>query len=309
MTDFNLIKIDGKPIEKLLDVVSNAIGTVYKPRAIRKEADAKAYELKVISRAKAEALVESKEIKAEYFNRIEKRITYQQLTKQQNIDNVVDIAVEQLSYEDTVSDKEVNKDWATRFFNIAEDISDEEMQYLWGKILAGEVKQPSSYSLRTLDILRNLTVDEAKMFTKLAELALYNPGEKNCFVFNNTDFFKSHLQIGVMNILRLSEAGLLYNEHDLNISFKYNESSGSIIIYGDKGIGITKEKDAPASNLQIFSFTQSGTELTKLVTPNYNEGYIKEIAKVLKNNGTTVKLGDIEKLDEDNFKLVNEEVL
>lgn len=30
MTDFNLIKLDGKPIEKLLDVVSNAIGTVYK---------------------------------------------------------------------------------------------------------------------------------------------------------------------------------------------------------------------------------------------------------------------------------------
>lgn len=309
MTDFNLIKINGKPLEKLLDVVSNAIGTVCKPRAIRKEADAKAYELKVISRAKAEALVESKEIEAEYFNRIEKRITYQQLTKQQNIDNVVDIAVEQLSYEDTVSDKEVNKDWATRFFNIAEDISDEEMQYLWGKILANEVKQPSSYSLRTLDILRNLTVDEAKMFAKMAELALYNPGEKNCFVFNNTDFFESNLQIGVMNILRLSEAGLLYNEHDLNISFKYNESSGSIIIYGDKGIGITIEKDAPESNLQVFSFTQSGTELTKLVTPNYNEVYINEIAKALKNNGTTVSLGNIEKIDEDNFKLVNEEVL
>lgn len=309
MTDFNLIKINGKPLEKLLDVVSNAIGTVCKPRAIRKEADAKAYELKVISRAKAEALVESKEIEAEYFNRIEKRITYQQLTKQQNIDNVVDIAVEQLSYEDTVSDKEVNKDWATRFFNIAEDISDEEMQYLWGKILANEVKQPSSYSLRTLDILRSLTVDEAKMFAKMAELALYNPGEKNCFVFNNTDFFESNLQIGVMNILRLSEAGLLYNEHDLNISFKYNESSGSIIIYGDKGIGITIEKDAPESNLQVFSFTQSGTELTKLVTPNYNEVYINEIAKALKNNGTTVSLGNIEKIDEDNFKLVNEEVL
>ena len=112
-----------------------------------------------------------------------------------------------------------------------------------------------------------------------------------------------------MNILRLSEAGLIYNDHDLNINFKYNETFSSIIIYADKGIGITKEKDAPESNLQVFSFTQSGTELTKLVTPNYNEVYINEIAKALKNNGTTVSLGDIEKIDEDNFKLVNEEVL
>lgn len=309
MTGFNLIKFDGKPIEKLLDVVSNAIGTAYKPRAIRREADAKAYALKVISRAKAEALVESKEIEAEYYNRIEKRLTYQQLSKQQNIDNVVDIAIEQLSHEEAVSDKEVNKDWTTRFFNIVEDISDEEMQYLWGKILAGEVKQPNSYSLRTLDILRNLTTDEANMFTKLAELALYNPGEKNCFVFMNIGFLESHLQISTMNILRLSEAGLLYNDHNLSIKFEYTESSGSIIIYGDKGIGISKEVNAPESSMQIFSFTQSGTELTKLIASNYNEDYIKEIAKVLKNKGTTVSLGDIEKIDEDNFKLVNEEVL
>ena len=143
----------------------------------------------------------------------------------------------------------------------------------------------------------------------MAELALYNPGEKNCFVFGNTDFIESHLQIDVMNILRLSEAGLIYNDHDLNINFKYNETFSSIIIYADKGIGITKEKDAPESNLQVFSFTQSGTELTKLVALNYNEVYIKEIAKALKDNGTTVSLGDIEKIDEDNFKLVNEEVL
>jgi hypothetical protein len=31
------------------------------------------------------------------------------------------------------------------------------MQALWGKILAGEIKQSKSYSLQTLEIIRNLS--------------------------------------------------------------------------------------------------------------------------------------------------------
>ncbi len=58
----SLIKIDGKPFEKLIEVVSNGIGTLYRPRAIRKEADAKAYEIKVVEKAKAEAIVEGRTI-------------------------------------------------------------------------------------------------------------------------------------------------------------------------------------------------------------------------------------------------------
>ena len=33
------INIDGKPLEKLIEVVSNGIGTLYRPRKIRKEAE------------------------------------------------------------------------------------------------------------------------------------------------------------------------------------------------------------------------------------------------------------------------------
>lgn len=49
----------GKPVEKLLELIGSAIGTVYKPKAIRNEADAKAYEIRVIENAKALAKAES----------------------------------------------------------------------------------------------------------------------------------------------------------------------------------------------------------------------------------------------------------
>ena len=55
-----IINIDGKPLEKLIEVVSNGIGILYRPRKIRKEADAQAYAIKVQENAKAMAGAEAK---------------------------------------------------------------------------------------------------------------------------------------------------------------------------------------------------------------------------------------------------------
>ena len=40
------------------------------------------------------------------------------------------------------------------------------MREIWGRVLAGEVKRPKSYSLRTMEILRNLAKEEAALFVK-----------------------------------------------------------------------------------------------------------------------------------------------
>lgn len=50
MEDFNIVKIDGKPIEKLIEVVSNAIGTLYEPRQLVRiaRAEAEAERIKAI---------------------------------------------------------------------------------------------------------------------------------------------------------------------------------------------------------------------------------------------------------------------
>lgn len=48
----NLIKISGKPLENLLDIISKGIDTLYRPLSIREEADAKAYEIVAVEKAK-----------------------------------------------------------------------------------------------------------------------------------------------------------------------------------------------------------------------------------------------------------------
>ena len=74
--------------------------------------------------------------------------------------------------EKEIADESPDDDWINRFFSSAQEVSSDDMQTLWGRILAGEVKQPGSYSLRTLDFLRNLTASEAKAFEELGRYAL-----------------------------------------------------------------------------------------------------------------------------------------
>ena len=160
------------PAEKLIEAVSGAIGKAYEPKHIRKMADAKAYELKVISdtvrnNSDVPIVYDSAGVSIDTSNfeeiakRASSRLAYQEITKQQNIEAVADNAYEELENVENVSSEPVNPDWMFRFFNSVENISNKDMQKIWGHILAGEIKQPNTYSFRTLEKLKNMTQQEA----------------------------------------------------------------------------------------------------------------------------------------------------
>jgi hypothetical protein len=208
------------PIDKLIDIVSNSVGKISKPYFDRKDVDTKAYEIEKLAEARAKEMkiistavkenflltggIEYKEeklvisspkelpvenqqhilINPPLEDRTQERLNFQEAKKQINIENVTAFAAEELKNEAPVTDEPLDEDWTTRFFRIAEDISSEEMQTLWGKILAGEIKQPKSYSLRTLELIRNLSKNEADIFMKVANFAIKI--ENANFLFNNT---------------------------------------------------------------------------------------------------------------------------
>lgn len=71
-----------------------------------------------------------------------------------------------------VPDVEPDMAWTSSYSEAAQDISDEDMQEMWARILAGEVEKPGSTSVRTLAILRNLDQSTAKSFRRLCSLAV-----------------------------------------------------------------------------------------------------------------------------------------
>ena len=156
------------PAEKLIEAVSGAIGKAYEPRHVRKMADAKAYELKLIAdtvrnNSDVPIVYDSTGVSIDTSNyeeiakRASYRLAFQEITKQQNIEAVVDRAYDELSGEESANSEPVSQDWMSRFFNSVEDISNEKMQEIWGHILAGEIRSPNTYTYRTLECLKNIT--------------------------------------------------------------------------------------------------------------------------------------------------------
>lgn len=267
-----------KPVEKLIEVVSQGIGTLYKPRAIRNEAKAQA-DAKIIL-AEAEAKIEG------FKNLGLDRIVYREQQRTNNIDNVIDFAYNELG-DDDVSNENIDKDWSTRFFNIVADISNEEMQAIWGKILAEEIKRPKTHSLRLLEVLKNITKEEAEIFVKLSQYAINND-----YVLRDFDYLESQgILFKHLNLMK--ELALINMDNNLVYRYKENNTNNikmDIFIFSD--IFLVSERPPYSDKLEIpiIGFTSIGQQLLKIVSfGNKNidlENYIKSIANTIKSNGS-----------------------
>ena len=71
-----------------------------------------------------------------------------------------------------VPDVEPDMAWTSSFSEAAQDISDEDMQEMWARVLAGEVEKPGSTSLKALAVLRELDQATARLFRRLCSMAL-----------------------------------------------------------------------------------------------------------------------------------------
>lgn len=68
--------------------------------------------------------------------------------------------------------KDIDLDFLDDWQDKAERTNSDYMRTLWGRILKGELQQPGKYPRRILGILRNLTMEEAELFTKVARYAV-----------------------------------------------------------------------------------------------------------------------------------------
>ena len=295
----SLIKIEGKPLEKLIDVVSNAVGGLLKPwQTVREaKAQAKSDSIIAIEQAKTKAIIEGDAETAQYLDTINERLVKKEKRRQKNIEEVVSTAGKILEAEKDVSKEPVNPDWAIRFFDIVQDISDNEMQLLWGQILAGEIKQPQSYSLRTLETLRNMTKEEAELFQKVAQFVLV---QREAFLFTSDNVMEK-FGVNYSNIAKLIEVGLIQPGEFVTKNYSSNSTKNVKhgIIYGNIVIIIEQKANSPKISVPIKLLTTSGKELVKLIIIRPNVDYIKELARTIKKDNVKVGYAKIVSINTD----------
>ena len=152
-----------KPADTLIKKISNAVGILYEPCHIRKVAEAKANA--ALTEAKSEIEI------TDLHKRAAQRWIEEEAQRQKNMENITDKALPQLN--ENAKPDSVDNDWIVNFFDKCRIVSDDEMQGLWSRVLAGEANAPGTYSKRTVNSLSDLDKTEAALFTKLCGFGLY----------------------------------------------------------------------------------------------------------------------------------------
>lgn len=157
----SLIHLDlgemSKPADTLIKKVSNAVGGVFAPWQIKRvaKAETEAALIKAQSEIKVTAL----------HRRATHRFIEEEAQHQKNMEDITAKALPQLN--ENAKPDSVDNDWIVNFFDKCRIVSDNEMQGLWSRVLAGEANVPGTYSKRTVNFVSDLDKTEAELFAKL----------------------------------------------------------------------------------------------------------------------------------------------
>ena len=141
----------------LIEKISNAIGGICEPYQIKRVAKAEVEAS--IFKACGENLITDLERRA-VFHRIEEDAKHQK--------NIEDIIIKALpNLKEDAKPENIENDWITNFFSKSRLVSDEQMQTVWARVLAGEANSPGKFSKRTVNFLDSLDKKEAELFNSL----------------------------------------------------------------------------------------------------------------------------------------------
>lgn len=295
MVDVNL-KVPA--LEKLADYAASGIGAVAGPMLAtwkaRQEAKAKligveaeADSLRMIAGAQADArraLVAPDETGGGTLDigpdGIAQRIEFQEKKRQANIASVVQGAAAELDGKE-VRDHEPDPDWTARFFQDVQEVSSEDLQKIWAKILAGEVETPGRTSLRTLSILRNMTQNDANIFSEIMPYHIDG--------FTHVKFYiESSGDARGMSLAHFEELGFFFS-NNVAYSLELDETGKKVMECCNRAIVIFGRPGHKSVIDGVRIINKMGRELIKLHDVDVNDQYLRQFSRLLALHRCKVK--------------------
>jgi hypothetical protein len=313
------------PGEKLViklweTVAEKGIGSLFKPWQIRREGrasiDLKREELLAIAQAENDAekirrgeiklitsrgvpaLIESKTIEVTKLpdNRLidlevsaSSGIISETIRKESNVTRALLHAEQVLETDDQPApQKDIDDDWLFRWRDNASEVSSDELRSIWGKVLAGEVKAPGSYSLRTLEFLRNLSKEEAEAIAKLSRFVI------DGLIFRGSDNFLENEGINFDFLLKMQDLGVIsgVESRGLNYDLITAEPGRFIQILPSNSMCLVARSANAAKiiSMPAYKLTLIGLQVLRLGEFEPHIGYLKLIGAHLKSQGVSVTL-------------------
>ncbi|MFC2129839.1 DUF2806 domain-containing protein [Bacteroidota bacterium] len=287
-------------VDKLSDIVKNSLGYIFEPgmktRLLKAEArgEVKAEIEKVKGIESLGKTYESLPIKEEYkkhlYSQSLKRIGFTLIKEQENINDVLEGAFKELEGEQA-SDEVVDEDWINSFFSHAKNISNEEMQIIWSKILASEIVNPSSYSLITLNVLKSIDKRIANIFMNVARYVVQTP---NSAIVPSKIYDRSKKPFAFSDIIELDSVGLLNQSTSTFLNFNRSVNPLSLYFLNNKKVIIVQPTLINQFKINGYILSKAGRELINLLQIECDDSFINQFISFLykKNKVFDILLAD-----------------
>jgi hypothetical protein len=188
-----------------------------------------------------------------------------------------------------VPDGTINDDWLFRWREYAGATSADELRTLWGRLLAGEVKVPGAFALRTLEFLRNLSAADARLIERASRFVL-----DGAISNSHTPLFERE-GLSFSALLELQEMGFLAGTEAIGgISKTYKSLRPdrfiSLVRSHGKAILVEHEDSSRSFSFSAFVVTTVGRQVLSLGTFEPHEHYLEEVGREIKNQGFSVSV-------------------
>lgn len=260
---------------------------------------------------------EFEKIKACTFNEViqnllaEGKMTYTEFYKAKNFLSIAKKADEFYS-KSSNSKKTTNEydfDWFINFYESVGNVSNEKMQEIWAKMLSEEAKYPSSFSIKTIDILKNMNKNDAVLFDKICKYSIVDLNN-NCFV-PRYDEYTEAVGIRYSEIMQLYELGLLYINNNIEYTIPLQIQKSIIFVNGELAIMAEAKNKQDKIKIDQYPFTKAGNELARINGNNIENNDYIIFAKTIKNKNknATIELRKIIREDENVYSCDSNDLL
>ncbi|WP_057833207.1 DUF2806 domain-containing protein [Colwellia sp. TT2012] len=226
---------------------------------------------------------------AMFANQVGLSVGIKSIQEEINLNKIIVFAEKELENDKVeVPNDNIDPDWFTRWRDNAQKVKSEELQQLWAKVLAGEVKSPGSYSLRTLEFIKNISQEEANLISKLAMYAM-----------DGSVYIEKRLEdvgIDFTFLLEMDDLGVISGvkggglEYQLGTREKGHYTNS--MIHRNKILIFSAPDEKILLKFKCYKVTKIGCEIFELGDFGADQLYLESIGKKAKSQGVNVKIAD-----------------
>lgn len=217
----------------------------------------------------------------EVARRAQARFASKILREQVNIEDILQIAADDLA-DSTINEepKAIDEDWFNHFESEAVNKSTSEMKLVFGRILAGQIKSPGSFSVKSIKTISEIDQNTASNFSRLCSLSFDFVVDVRVLSLgsNAAENGLSKYGLGFPVLNELEHHGLIISDYNSYLPIGQFTRLPLPVDYSGQFYRLRSNvPDCGECRMHGVGFTKVGRELRKIIDMTEDQIYTKEL--------------------------------